>query len=319
MGEGMRGDIYGDLERRIGRRHLVRRLRLQVEAASSFYSRGGYTRFHLENVERLPVVLRWGLRLLGLYRRGRANSLRFRVERPAVGLPSWPAGGNRFRILQLSDVHADGFIDGGRRLGAVLSRMETDLCVWTGDFRFLTQDRYDEALAIVGSLLARIRAPGGHYGILGNHDFIEFVPALEAVGLRMLLNEAVPVTIPGGRFWLAGVDDAHLYGCHDLDRALDGVLPDEPVILLSHTPETYLAAAARGVDYMISGHTHGGQICLPGGLAIITNTSCPRRYCAGAWQYRGLRGYTSRGTGSSGLAVRFWCRPELTLHQIHPA
>lgn len=317
---GIQADVYGDLERRLGRRHLGRRLRLQVEAAASFYSHSGHARFHLENVERMPVVLRWVLRALGLYRRGQANTLRFRVERPVAALERWPAGGDGFRILQLSDVHADGFIDGGRRLERLLADIAADLCVWTGDFRFLTQDRYDGAMAAVGRMVTRLRVPGGHYGILGNHDFIEFVPALEAAGVRMLLNEAVPLALPGGgRFWLAGIDDAHLYGCHDLDSALDGIPSGEPVILLSHTPETYLAAAARGVDYMLSGHTHGGQICLPGGLPVITNARCPRRYCAGAWHYRGLRGYTSRGTGSSGLAVRFWCPPELTVHECRSA
>jgi uncharacterized protein len=318
MGPG-RGDIYGDLEQRVGPEHLQRRLRLQVELAASFYAHGARARFHLENIERIPVVLALMLKALGLYRRGRVNSLAFRLERPVVRIHRWPAERSGFRILQLSDIHADGLIDGGKRLEALLSRLRVDLCVWTGDFRFLTQDHYDTAMTVIRRLLARIRAPGGHFGILGNHDFIEFVAELEASGIRILLNEAVAVDLGRRRFWLAGIDDAHLYGCHDLDKALHGIPSGEPVVLLSHTPETYLEAAARDVDYMLCGHTHGGQICLPGGVPIITNARCPRRYCAGRWRYRRLKGYTSRGTGSSGLAVRFCCPPEITLHEIQPA
>lgn len=67
---------------------------------------------------------------------------------------------------------------------------------------------------------------------------------------------------------------------------------------------------------MLSGHTHGGQICLPGGFALIKLAKVPRKMLAGAWQYEGLQGYTSRGTGSCGVAARFFCPPEITIHEF---
>jgi len=94
-------------------------------------------------------------------------------------------------------------------------------------------------------------------------------------------------------------------------------VPEKEVrILLSHTPETYAEAEDAGVDYIICGHTHGGQVCLPGGIPIITNAKCPRSFCSGSWEYRKMLGYTSRATGSSGLSVRFNCPPEITIHKL---
>jgi predicted MPP superfamily phosphohydrolase len=88
-------------------------------------------------------------------------------------------------------------------------------------------------------------------------------------------------------------------------------------ILLSHTPEVYHQAADAGVDLMLSGHTHGGQLCLPGSIPITLESVLPRRMGAGAWRYLGMQGYTSVGVGTSLLAVRLNCPPEITLHVLH--
>ena len=87
-------------------------------------------------------------------------------------------------------------------------------------------------------------------------------------------------------------------------------------MLLSHTPELYRQAAHAGFDLMLCGHTHGGQICLPGGVPVLTNADCPRRYCAGRWRHHRMHGYTSRGTGVSMVDVRLNCPPEVTLHRL---
>ena len=87
-------------------------------------------------------------------------------------------------------------------------------------------------------------------------------------------------------------------------------------ILLSHTPEVYRQAAHAGFDLMLSGHTHGGQICLPGGVPLTLDSGC-RAIGAGAWRYDAMAGYTSVGAGSSIVPVRFNCPPEITLHRLH--
>jgi uncharacterized protein len=84
--------------------------------------------------------------------------------------------------------------------------------------------------------------------------------------------------------------------------------------LLSHTPEIYRQAAHANFNLMLSGHTHGGQLCLPGSIPITLESALPRRLGAGPWQYRNMIGYTSVGAGSSVVAVRLNCPPEITLH-----
>ena len=78
----------------------------------------------------------------------------------------------------------------------------------------------------------------------------------------------------------------------NFERAAQYIPPDAAAILLSHSPEPYQRAAHAGFDLMLSGHTHGGQICLPGGVALMTNADCPRLFCKGAWRYQTMQGYT---------------------------
>src|SRR5260370_32522655 len=89
--------------------------------------------------------------------------------------------------------------------------------------------------------------------------------------------------------------------------------------ILSHTPEVYREAAHANFDLMLSGHTHGGQICLPGSIPIKLEAVLPRRMGAGAWKYHNMTGYTSVGAGSSVLPVRLNCPPEITLHCLRRA
>ena len=309
-------EIYQLLELRLGRKHLGKRVGRQVEMAAKFYARGGYASFHPENVEILPILLKFLLKALRLYRRGQENALDYQIEQVPVPVENLPPAFDGFRILQLSDIHSDGISDRGQKLIALLKRLKTDLAVITGDFRFLTQDNYVPAMKQTEALVKAIAATHGIWATLGNHDFIEFVPSLEASGIRMLLNESIGIRKNGEEIWLAGIDDAHLYDCHDIPKAMDGVPKSAFTIMLSHTPETYAEAARAGVGYLLCGHTHGGQICLPGGYPLMTNAKCPRRYCSGRWHFNGMEGYTSRATGSSCLSVRYFCPPEITIHEL---
>jgi len=157
---------------------------------------------------------------------------------------------------------------------------------------------------------------GPCYGILGNHDALGMAPHLETMGLRMLLNEHTALTRDGAAIYLAGIDDPHYYETENFEQALDGIPPEATTIMLSHTAETYRKALACGIDYMLSGHTHGGQICLPGGVAVLRNAHHPRTMDRGPWTYHELQGYTSAGVGCSMVPVRFFCPPEVTIHTL---
>jgi predicted MPP superfamily phosphohydrolase len=157
------------------------------------------------------------------------------------------------------------------------------------------------------------------WGILGNHDPLEMVLDLERDGLPILLNETAEIRRGGDSLWIAGVDDPHYFQTHDLAGTRKKAPADAFVILLSHSPETYAEAAAHGFALQLSGHTHGGQICLPGGRHVVVPCKSPRRFIAGAWQHGSLQGYTSRGAGACGVAARWNCPPEITLHTLRRA
>jgi predicted MPP superfamily phosphohydrolase len=132
--------------------------------------------------------------------------------------------------------------------------------------------------------------------------------------MRVLLNENTVIERDGQQLWFAGIDDPHFYRTHDFEAARRGIPQGACAILLSHSPTTYDEARHYGFNFMLSGHTHGGQICLPGGIALVRNGRCPPAQFAGAWTHHGLHGYTARGTGSCGVPARFNCPPEITVH-----
>jgi hypothetical protein len=232
-------------------------------------------------------------------------------------MPHLPRVFSGFTILQLTDLHLDGEPALVDALIQRLDEVEYDIAVITGDFRYHTVGPIEPALAMMERVRGHLRGPV--YGVLGNHDFLEMVPNLEALGILMLLNESVPIEREGHSMYLIGVDDPHFYATDNLEKATTGVPPEAVLILLAHSPELYRLAAHADIDLMLCGHTHGGQVCLPGGVAMIDNANCPRRFALGAWSYHDLQGYTSAGSGASAVDVRFNCPPEITLHHLRVA
>lgn len=308
-------DFFG-VAGRMGLNKLGQRLERQAKHWAGWEHQGEGV-FFFERwipVDRLVEIV---INASGLGRVGRRGARRLVVERNVVQHPNLPAALDGFTILQLSDLHLDletGVID---ELAKVAPDLKYDVAVITGDYRNSTRDNYAHSIKRTRDILKMLRPP--RVGILGNHDFIEMAPALEASGLRMLLNEGVFVERGDARVLIAGIDDPHFYETHDLARA--GRVPAEDNvfrILLSHSPEMW-REAAPDYDLMLSGHTHGGQICLPGGVPLVRNGRCPARLLSGAWRVDKMQGYTSRGTGCCGVPMRFFCPPEITLHELRPA
>lgn len=307
--------IFEGLQRRIGKSHLARRLSIQVDHSAKYFGKGS-GKFHWENIDFLPQVLEFLIKASGFFQKGERNAEAYEVVEVDVQLEGLPKPFENFRILHLSDIHIDGMPDLGKRLIRIIGNLTYDLCVLTGDFRFHTFGNYEPSIKCMKKLAASIKCRHGILGILGNHDFVEMVPELEACGIRMLLNETATIEREGTAIHVLGLDDAHFYGVDDLKNTIAGIQDNEIKLLLVHSPEIIPAAARAGVHYYLCGHTHGGQICLPGKIPILTNANCPRAYVSGAWKYQNMAGYTSRGTGSSGLAVRYCCPPEITVHRL---
>ena len=270
--------------------------------------------FRLENKVDLYGLIEFCLKLSGFWNRAVRNYFDIQVVNNEVRLKNLPPGFDGYTILQLSDLHADLHPDFPARVKEIIAPLVYDCLALTGDFRTCTFGEHSGATVATIDILAELKQP--KFAILGNHDFLAKVPVMEAAGIRFLLNEHILLRRGEAELCLIGIDDPNFYKTHNLERALDGAPPDATKVLLSHAPQTCTMAEEKGIDLLIAGHTHGGQICLPGGYLIMHDRSAPRRILSGAWREGKLQGYTSRGTGCSGLPVRLNCPAEVTLHTL---
>ncbi|MBI1867792.1 MAG: metallophosphoesterase [Methylocystis sp.] len=309
-------EIDERLQQRLGRLYARQRLGIERDHEAQVFGHG-LNFFHIENLLYSGVAITALLKVCGLYRRGRRNAERVSVRANEIVSPRLPAAFDQFTILHLSDLHTEMSQAALERVVELVQALEFDVCVLTGDYRAKTHGPIRACLADLARVRASLREPV--YGVLGNHDTIRMAPDLEQMGVRMLLNECVAIERGDDRIHLAGVDDAHFYRVDNIEKAAAHIPHEDFSILLSHTPEIYRQAAYAGFDLLLSGHTHGGQICLPGGLPITLDSELPRAFGAGAWTYGGMAGYTSAGAGSCIVPVRFNCPPEITLHRLRCA
>jgi uncharacterized protein len=306
-------DILRKLEIRLGPLHARQRLGIERDHEAQVFGQG-LTFFHLENSSWAEWIIRNVLKATGLYWRARQNAERILVKRNDMRFKTLPPLFEGFTILHISDLHVDMNEVAMNRLIELVGSMQYDVCVLTGDYRGRTFGPFQPALDGVARVGTHLKQP--IYAVLGNHDTIQMVPGLEAMGIRVLLNECETIIRKDQRIYLAGIDDAHFFRVDNIEKAALSIPRGEFSILLSHTPEVYRQAAHAGFDLMLSGHTHGGQICLPGSIPVKLEAVLPRRMGAGPWRYSDMTGYTSVGAGSSVVPVRLNCPPEITLHHL---
>jgi predicted MPP superfamily phosphohydrolase len=305
--------VLSKLEQRLGPLHARQRLGIETDHEAQVFGQG-LNFFHIENWYSVHSVIRNTLRLTGLYWCGKRNAERVTIRHNEISSKRLPAEFDGFTILHISDMHVDMNEGAMKCLAEILPGLTYDICVLTGDFRGATFGPFDAALEGLAQVRARLEGPA--FAVLGNHDTIRMVPGIEDMGIRMLLNESEPLVRGNERIYLAGIDDAHYYRVDNIEKAAAETPPGAFSILLSHTPEIYRQAAHAGFDLLLGGHTHGGQICLPGAIPITLDSVLPRRMGAGAWDYGGMAGYTSVGVGSCIVPVRINCPPEITLHRL---
>ncbi len=301
-----------NLELRLG--PLLTRERLRTESERHLRLRQrGQGLLQLERYIPLNRIVRTVLNLCGLGKTARQNFLGVRIVERNWVLDRLPKEFNGFRLMQLSDLH----IDLDPALVPVITELAKatphDAAVLTGDYRNSMRGDLRTSMGAMDSIIRAIGSP--RWGILGNHDHLEMVSHLEKSGLPILLNEAASIRRGAAELWFAGVDDPHYYSTHDIAAAGKKIPEGAFKILLSHSPEIAADAARAGFDLMLAGHTHGGQICLPGGQPIVLPVEfLPRDLVNGKWKRGSMQGYTSPGTGSCGVAARFHCPPEITIH-----
>jgi predicted MPP superfamily phosphohydrolase len=246
------------------------------------------------------------------------------VERIELRFPELPPGLDGLRIAQLSDFHRSPVVRQWEieRAVARTNALAPDLIALTGDY--VTHGRhYAEPCA---AALSALRAPLGRYAIMGNHDYwspAAVAAALRAAGMTVLRNQAQPVPatrrsgVSGAELWLVGLDDAWARK-QDIPAALEGVPRRAFKIALAHEPDVADEVARYPIQLQLSGHSHGGQICLPG-IGPLHLPKLGRRYPMGHYRVGELQLYTNRGVGRVSPAVRFNCPPEITLITLRRA
>ena len=300
-------------------REAWRRARIAMEAAKEKHGpRAVKTRRQWVAFKQMLALFGLGLRIFGLYGRGLRNALDIRLKRLDLGFEDLPLEFDGFRILQLSDLHVDFLAEPLDAALDLIAGEEVDLCVLTGDYRKRVSGPFEHILPAFERLLARLRARHGVYAILGNHDCADMVEAFEALGIDVLINQTRTIQRGRARIHVTGTDDVHYYYT-DAARAALEAAPKGFKIALIHSAELADVAADAGFSLYLAGHTHGGQVCLPGGIPIVTHMSCHRHYASGLWRHGSMTGYTTTGIGVSGLPVRFNTRGEAVLITLRRA
>ncbi|HUC44150.1 MAG TPA: metallophosphoesterase [Candidatus Sulfotelmatobacter sp.] len=216
-------------------------------------------------------------------------------------------------MLFISDVHAGPFLDPGVLAEAFekLQAVRADVVIHGGDLATsVPQEIEPHEPAFRG-----LTAPCGAFAVLGNHDhYASNLPRIrsfyERCGIRLLVNDAVAIGRNGAALALAGIDDWNI-GRPDLGRAIAAAraaAPGSPIVLASHNPDGFFDAADAGVSLVLAGHTHGGQVRIPGRPVLVRMSRY--RLDEGRYERRDAQIVVSRGIGVCGLPVRLFCPPE---------
>jgi hypothetical protein len=253
---------------------------------------------------------------LGLYERGKQNALDIHCRKLEFVFPDLPPVFDQYTILFISDLHLDCMEGITEKAKDIISELSPDLCILGGDYRTEAWGSYSMALENIENLLADIRPKDGIFAVLGNHDCLEMVTPMRKKGVRFLVNDNAAIERSGEKIWIAGVDDPYYFEGHDLEDAFVGIPENDFSILAAHTPAIFKAAEGFGPNFYLCGHTHAGQVQIPGIGPVITHARVPRKMVYGQWKFKSMMGYTSSGLGTSGLPVRFGCRGEVVLIRL---
>ncbi len=250
---------------------------------------------------------------------------RLQLHRHRIPWRPWRFSGASLRILVLSDIHAAWPHMTPKRIARIVERslaLAPDLVLLPGDFACTdTVGVRPVAIEEAAAALRPLAREGRAFAVLGNHDWDydgeRVAAALEGVGIRVLRNELEPVFLDGRPLWLAGVDDP-VTERHDLEAALAELPEGEPAVLLSHMPDVH-REVPPAVRLVVAGHTHGGQVCLPGFGPLVTLSRLPRAQAYGLHETDARHLFVTAGVGTTGLPIRFARPPEIGLLELVPA
>ena len=266
----------------------------------------------------LRALLGLGLRLTPLHGRGRRNALDVRRVEFDIVLSGLPCAFDGYRILHVSDPHLDclpDLVDAARR---ALGDLRVDMLAMTGDVCGRDGVGVEHAVALLIDALSGVEVRGPRLAILGNHDPSEMVGALERAGLEVLVNRSTFVVRGQDRLCVTGLDDVNCFYTPAASAAFR-----EPGggfrIALVHSADVADEADEAGYGLYLCGHTHGGQVALPGGRPIVSQLLRCKHASSGLWHQGRMAGYTNRGLGVSEPLLRFNTRGEVVVITLRSA
>lgn len=256
--------------------------------------------------------------LRSLRRRGYLNAFSPKLTKIRLSVKGLPIGLAGFTILHMTDLHMDSIPELGNRIHDVTRGLRPDICVMTGDYiTFYNRSDYRSILPGMEKIVNGIKPKHGAFAVLGNHDTWRLVPPFEDMGIRMLINESVTLGEGSATFMITGVDDPHEYLTEQAISSLKTRIVGFKLALV-HTPELFREAAENQYNLYLAGHTHGGQICLPGGIPVFVHLNRGHRFFRGKWRFGEMTGYTGQGVGTVGVPLRFNTHSEITLITLVP-
>jgi predicted MPP superfamily phosphohydrolase len=241
------------------------------------------------------------------------------VSRLHLEIAGWPRWSRPLRIAFLSDFHAGSHSDDVTRLNLIIdeaANVMPDLALFGGDYvnmQLFGGGRVPPRT--IAAILARLEAPLGRFAVLGNHDYVygqsDVAGALQDHGIIVLDHERQSVHFQNKSMQIIGIPDAHVTRA-EAYSLLATLSPDEPAIVLAHDP-VWFAHLPAGPHLMLAGHTHGGQIRIPG-VGIVRNaTKAPLRWSHGLIEERKQYLFVTSGLGTSGVPFRWGVPPEFAV------
>jgi uncharacterized protein len=241
------------------------------------------------------------------------------IKQVAVTLPHLDRAFENYKIVQMTDIHADRWMTPDRlsKIVQLVNQQQPDLVTLTGDYVTRAAERYAPTLTVLNQL----NSPDGAIAVLGNHDQWTnpqvLVETLSRSGIQVLRNQVQAIVRGDATLQVAGVGDV-LAGDANLPQVMAQMPPTGTGIMLAHEPDfADRTAATQRFALQLSGHSHGGQVYIPFVKRIVPKLA--KNYPAGLYQVDDLWQYTSRGLGMAGLRIRFNCRPEITVLTLHGA
>ncbi len=293
---------------RASRKLLEKKLIEAKKRTSIFGTRSGPT-------NTVAHAVNFSMGLLGLTARGKRNTYNFCISNVDFRFSNLPSAFDGYRILHLSDLHIGHIDDLQGMIGDRLSVLKPDLTVVTGDFQTHGSPCEEKTAELVGHLVSSVQSKDGWVSVLGNHDRHQMLDALEIIGVRVLANETVTINRGKDALHFVGTDDVHSFYSPDAYSAIESCQEGFRVALI-HTADLATMAAENGYSLYLTGHTHGGQICLMNQRPLMTGLDSHRELSSGSWKLNGMQGYTNRGLGHGLIPIRFNCSSEATLIRL---